>query len=479
MWSTKSSQPIKSSKLGIGYEVIITLLSLISASGMIFSQVLYENLPDYVSNRQNYRERHQPKLYYIQAQPEKIFSENSLRFNTALLAYKAIPRNTFFIQLLIKSNKWSLYTEPWIVNEYYGYDILGADFTQLGLKGRYLQSFLKYKGNSFNFKLGRFRQRWGQSHSNSLIFSLHSLPFDQTRLEFDLGSWKFDLFGGSFSSELINDLTKINRHVAGHRIRRSFFNEKLLIEGGEVIVYTGENRSWDIQYLSPFSLYYVDMFNPTNYLREDGKTWDNENALMFFSVRWIQTKAMSIFGELLLDDFQLDDTGVQNKLGLKLGVDGSAVILDLPITYEMEYTRLDSWTYLNRGQLTNFENLGHTVGYSFGPDNQNIRVQLDGWLQKKLLLDFEYTYIEKGINTLQSVPDDSNNLNTTEDSFPRPPVHTYNLAKLSLSWWMKYGRIEIGWSNVPFSNTIAYDGSPDINGSVYLKLQGHYTFQGF
>ena len=402
-----------------------------------------------------------------------------MELSSSLLLSANTPINILTIQLLIEEGYWSLYTEPWIISENYGWDILGADFTRLGLKGRYLQSFLKFSRDSLKIKLGRFRQRWGQSYSNSLVFSLHALPFDQASLEFILGKWKFDMFGGSFSAELLSDSIKINRHIAGHRIRRSILHEKLLLEAGEVIIYTGKNRSWDIQYLSPFSLYYIDMFDPTNYLPEGKDTRNNENAIMYFSARWIQKKHLSFYCEFILDDYQLHDTRVQDKLGLILGADGSVTVKNIPFTYEVEIFRIDSWTYLNNGQLTNFEHLGHTAGHAYGPDNQGFRLQLDSWLMKKLLVDIEYTYLEKGTNTLRSLPGSENNLNTVSDSFPRPNVDYYSLTRLSLSWEMKYGRLETGWSNIPFANQVAYEGNPDIDGSFYIKLQGHYTFSGF
>jgi len=459
---------------------LITVILIIGGfSDLVYSQVLFDNSPDYYFDRQSYRKDHRPELFLLPAQPDDKFAENSMRLVSSLQVSNNIPENVLYIQLLMKSRRWSLYTEPWVVNEYYGTDIIGADFTRLGLKGRYVQSYLKYGGENFKFKLGRFRQRWGQSYSNSLVFSLHALPFDQASLDFSLGQWKFDMFGGSFSSELTNDSTKINRHVAGHRIRRSLFDDRLQLEAGEVIVYTGGNRNWDMQYLSPFSLYYIDMFDPTNYLSDDNNLGDNENALMYFTARWVHTPSLSAYCEFLLDDYQLHDTGVQDKLGFIIGIDGSSVIKSIPVSYETEFYRIDSWSYLNNGQLTNFENLGHTAGHPFGPDNQGFHFQADAWLIEKLRIELDYTYLEKGVNTLLSLPGSENNQNTVRDPFPRPPVNYYNLARISLSWWMKYGRVEVGWSNIPFANQIAYDGNPEIKGSLYLKLQGYYTFHGF
>jgi len=457
----------------------MAMLLLFIIINPVFTQILNNVYPEYYLNRQKYRSNHKAETFYLPLDVKLDSSDVYLQALSTLKVSNNHPVNALIFRLSLNSGKWGLYAEPWIVSEVHGKDILGASFSRFGLKGRYIKSYLAYSGETFKFNLGRFRQRWGQSWSHSLLFSSFSLPFNQAALEINLGEWCFDIFAGSFSPELYSDSTKINRHIAGHRIKRSFINNRLLFEAGELILYTGENRSWDIQYLSPFSLYYIDMFDPTNYQRKDGLGWNNENALMFFSLRWIHADNLSIYSEFLLDDLQVHDTGRQHNLGIKIGSDGNIRINNQQLTFELEYTWVNSWTYLNKGQLANFENLYHSSGFPYGPDNHSFRIQLDSWLLENVLIDFDYIYLEKGVNTLRSVPNKVDNINTVNDSFPRPPVNYYNLAKLSLSWWMKYGRVEVGWSNIPFSNTIAYDGSPDINGSVYLKLQGHYTFTGF
>ena len=454
--------------------VVCTLIHF----NLLFSQVTLDNL-GYILNRQSFRKAHDLTLFREPQGQSCTAPKNYLKILSSSQISHNYPTNYTSIQLQLGSGKWALFTEPWIVNDEYGHDVLGASFSRFGIMGRYLQSYLLYSPDNFTFKLGRFRQRWGQSWSHSMMFSLYSLPFDQAYLEFSLGEWEFNLFGGSLSSEMVEGSRKINRHISGHRISRSFLENKLHAEAGEIVLYTGENRGWDIQYLSPFSLYYIDLFDPSNYNRRDTVKHNNENAIMFFTLRWIHANNLSFYSELLLDDFQVDDKGYQNKLGLKLGVDGALIIKSIPITYELEFTSINSWTYLNRGERTNFENLGHTLGNPYGPDNKSLRVQADGWLNKHMLFGIEYAYLEKGINTLQSTSNETDNLNTIKDSFPRPPVNYYNLVKLSLSCVLKYGSVGFGWSNIPFSNQIAYEGNPEIDGSFYLKLQGHYTFSGF
>ena len=457
----------------------LKLLIVFFSAPLLLSQELYNVGNEYVQSRQNYRQTHTAEYFkYPNDNYEKSIGTNlRIRANTILNEGK--PLSMLNANLSLNNKYWTLYSDAWVVHEDFGRDILGASFSRFGMKGRYLQSFLKYRSEKFTFKLGRFPQRWGQSWSHGIMFSLYSLPFDQVSLQVPIQRWEYELFSGSFSSEMIGSTIKINRHIAGHKISRSLLNKKLLIEAGEIIIYTGEGRNWDIKYLNPFSLYYINMFDPSNYLTKESDNWNNDNAIMFFSARWIYSRTLSAYIEFILDDFQVDNTGRQNKLGFKLGMDGAGTFIKHKFTYELDYTSIDSWTYLNRGKFTNFENLGHSVGFPYGPDLIFFRVQTDSWLLDKLLLDIEYIYMEKGVNTLRTVPDELNNKNTVNDAFPRQPVTISTYFEFSLSWWFKYGAVKVGWSNIPFANQIAYEGNTEIDGSYYIKLQGHYTFSGF
>ena len=49
---------------------------------------------------------------------------------------------------------------------------------------------------------------------------------------------------------------------------------------------------------------------------------DNDNSIIFSDFRFNYSKDIDIFGELIIDDFQIDDTGEDNALGYKMAIEG-------------------------------------------------------------------------------------------------------------------------------------------------------------
>jgi len=96
------------------------------------------------------------------------------------------------------------------------------------------------------------------------------------------------------------------------------------------------------------------------------------------------------------------------------------------------------------------------------------------WVSNTLLLNVEADWLEKGANTLST---EWGNVDNKDDPFPRPPVTRHELLATSLSWYWKYGILEIGWSNYDFPNKIAFsDPHSKMEGTLFLKVQLFYDF---
>ena len=240
---------------------------------------------------------------------------------------------------------------------------------------------------------------------------------------------------------------------------------------GEQIVYTGLNRGFEWHYLNPFVPYF---FTALEGDEESSTNGDNDNSILFASMRYVYKPNLSFFGELIIDDFQVDDNNLQDGFGLKIGADGAFDISGKPITWVVEWTSINSWTYIHHGQFTSWQNRGHSLGYQYGPDLNSLHIQADMWISKALLVNIEADWLEKGSNTLSTEWGNTDNKN---DSFPRPHVTRHELLATSLSWYWKYGILEAGWSNYDFQNKIAFsDPHSKAEGSFFLKAQFYYDF---
>jgi len=144
---------------------------------------------------------------------------------------------------------------------------------------------------------------------------------------------------------------------------------------------------------------------------------------------------LSFFGELLIDDFQVDENNYQDGLGYKIGADGAFDISGKPITWVLEWTSINSWTYIHHGQFTSWQNRGHALGYQYGPDLKSLHIQADLQINNSLMFSIESDWLEKGSNTLSTPWGNSDN---KDDPFPKPPVTDHALLVTSVSWFWKY-----------------------------------------
>ena len=387
----------------------------------------------------------------------------------------------------------SILVEPVIVNDPYGPDILGVDYTRSGISGRITNAFIRYENDLLTFQLGRAPVLWGSIVSSgdvpdvgyspihpfnhSIYFSsISHLPssiyppsYDHLDIRFKLGQFRLEILSGQLGSEELNG-DRIKRNIAGHRLTWLSQDKKIFASFGEQIIYTGINRGFEWHYLNPFVPYF---FTALEGDEESSDTGDNDNSIIFATFRYMLKPNLSFFGELLIDDFQVDDNNYQDGLGFQLGADGFIKISEKTIIWSLDWTRINSWTYIHHGQFTSWQNRGHSLGYPYGPDLNAFHIQADIEISKSLSFNIEADWLEKGSNTLSTPWGNSDN---KDDLFPNLPVTQHRLFSTGVSWFWKYGIIEAGWSNYDFPNKIAFSDPQTVKeGSLFLTAQFFYT----
>ena len=90
------------------------------------------------------------------------------------------------------------------------------------------------------------------------------------------------------------------------------------------------------------------------------------------------------------------------------------------------------------------------------------------WISNKILLSFDWLYINKGNNNLSTywIGEGSTGLD-----FPSKPVSNYNLVDLYISFYNTKGIMKMGLSNKVFPNTIAFGNKEDYNRDIMLYLE--------
>jgi hypothetical protein len=302
---------------------------------------------------------------------------------------------------------------------------------------------------------------WGQSWESSVIISGVAPSFDYLSFDLTFGNFHYSIFAGQLHSVKVDSIGRFKRYVGGKKLTYLSKSKKLILSVGDLILYTGINRSIELFYLNPVvPSFFADLERETDYYPWDGL--DNDNAMIIFDGRYVFHNNLSTYFELLVDDFQITisnrDT-IPDALGFKFGIDGPLMLFGNNYTFEIEYTRIFGNTYITRGWFTNWEDRNIPIGYKYGPDCQSLFVSCNRWVTSNILLTISNTYLEKGSMSLKSK---YNQYRDKDAPFPTEPVLYHNYFSPSVSWYTNHGIVETGWNG-------------DLNnlneGSVFLKLQ--------
>jgi len=355
-----------------------------------------------------------------------------------------------------------------IVSKNVGESMLGTQFSRIGLQGRFTHSFVQYQKDNLMLYLGRSPLIWGQSDTYSIIQSGSLATYDRFHFKVSIGNLSGEIFTGQLGSEKIDNV-RITRRIGGHRLNGKFLQNKLEVQIGEQIIYTGVNRNIELFYLNPavpyvFAAYDGDDLNTNDY--------NNDNGMIFVNSRFHFRNNKSLYFEFILDDFQVDNNQTQDMLGYKFGINGKTKFSTNTIDWVVEYTEIDSWTYIHHGQFTTWQNRGHTIGYPYGPDLRSFYIHANTWLKKeKIKFNIEYTLLEKGANNINS---EWGNNDTLDDPFPSKPVKTFHLLEASILYKTKYATLQTGYTNKPFPYEIANGLIDELKGGFFLSAGLHY-----
>ena len=337
-----------------------------------------------------------------------------------------------------KSNNISFFFEPMITNKDYGEKILGMDYERSGISGRIQKSYISIEKPLYTFRFGRFPIFWGESTFGSIIQSGLYPAYDNAMISYKFGKLKYDMLLGTLSSKKNSDGFLIRRYLSGKRISIQF-NKSYSVSAGEQILYTGQNRQISIRYMNPFTPYFLTGLEENE---RDSKS-DNDNSMLFFHQRYVFNNNSSIFNELIIDDYQIDDSGLDHAIGVKLGYDKIFSFINNKCLLVLEYTNISPLTYIHHGEYTSWQNLNHNIGYPLGTDIENIQLKFYVKNKKNRIINIELDYLLKGENNTNSlwawneILNNQNNLTTKHLFF-----------KLGLIYNMNWGFIELAWQPI-------------------------------
>ena len=217
-----------------------------------------------------------------------------------------------------------------------------------------------------------------------------------------------------------------------------------------------------MRYLNPFAPYFLTGLEEN----ERDSRADNDNSMLFFHQRYVFNNNSSIFNELIIDDYQIDNSGLDHAIGVKLGYDKIFNFINNKCLFVLEYTNISPLTYIHHGEYTSWQNLNHNIGYPLGTDIENIQLKFYIKNKKNRIINIEFDYLlkgEKNTNSLwvwNEILNNQNNLTTKHLFF-----------KLGLIYNMDWGFIELAWQPINKLNSkIVQDNYFNNKNEAIIKL---------
>jgi len=256
-----------------------------------------------------------------------------------------------------------------------------------GLAGGVEEAFLYFSWRQFEITAGRFASYWGPRNSlvlaptNALDGFEYSFHWGRLSLSYRLAK----LDGLNPEEDGVDEFE--NRFLAAHRLD-IHLSRTLRVGAFESVVYGGPGRQVDLLYLNPIMFFHVDQLN-------EGI---DDNSLLGLDVTFKPLRGLKLYGQLLVDDFQVEKESQGDQEPDQYGFTGGVFMVDLwpSLDFSMEYTRVTNWTFnqvlpRNRYLLNN-----DLIGAASGNDYELLTVKSTRWFGDDLCLSGNFAYRLQG-----------------------------------------------------------------------------------
>ncbi len=257
-----------------------------------------------------------------------------------------------------------------------------------GLAGDVEQAFANYHTKSFEITFGRFASFWGLR--NSLVLSsnvaLDGLAYTVRWGKLSM-SYRLARLDG-LNPETDSVVQFENRFFAGHRLD-VHINKNLRVGFFETVVFGGPGRQVEFYYLNPIIFFHGSQLN-------EGA---NDNTFVGIDFDYIPKKGLRFYGQLLIDDFQIDRKvqGDQepNQTGLTVGSHLIRIIRQFDI--RANYTRVSNRTYNQGLERNRYLHNGQLLSAANGNDYDQFSVSMLHWLDNNnIAAGINFSYTRKG-----------------------------------------------------------------------------------
>jgi hypothetical protein len=297
-----------------------------------------------------------------------------------------------------------------------------------GFSGYQDQLFLLFETPHVKTLFGREYLRWGYAHSGSVFISDNSRPFDMI---------KFTVLGDMLRFEsIVTQLDQMygsERYLSASRIALKIGSSTTL-GLGQSALYGGKDRPLDFTLSNPLSFYSFSQDN-------DQKSM---NGMLYADLLTTVGTAYNIYGELLIDDFQVDRKKKSdlepNEIAFMIGIEG-VQIFDW-LDFWLEFTQIRNRTY-NVPEIRPWEKFLHRgvpIAHPLGNDFRLLAARGEGRVYRGLLGYLEISIIRKGEGSIVGtftepwLSEEVSLEGGYSESIPSGTIETSELINVGLLW---------------------------------------------
>jgi hypothetical protein len=323
---------------------------------------------------------------------------------------------------------------------------------------------ISWRRNAYTLTVGRDAFAWGSGSHDLLLLNDQSPPFDLVRLSYHHKAFDFSYFltglDGDFrhpgDTAFVN-VIDIKRYFAGHRLELRP-TAGLEIGFTEVVVWGGPGRQLEAFYLNPFLPYYWEQLN----------AGVDDNPLWSIDVSYIIPRGPMIYGELLVDDFQIDFTSEAHQLGWMVGLNWSRPLGVSGGFLTFDWSHIEPTVFGQNRPYNRYMNHRIGIGSDMGPDADRL------FARYRHHLSPSFGLVLRGVRTREGERDIATpqDVAITRSEFPTGVVETTSSGSLTLKYRPDaHFELTIGGGYRSVTNLDHVDGSDRNGGFVQFSLQ--------
>lgn len=276
-----------------------------------------------------------------------------------------------------------VYTQSsFVLDERLAIDPLYTGKVWRGLAGDIETATISYVGEKLTALFGRYRSSWGPTLTN-LLLSQDARPLDGLTLRYRLSrkltfSYQFSRLDG-FSPDNPNDTVSVftKRYFAAHRLDIRPL-QSLRIGLFESVIFAGPGRGLELQFFNPLIFFHANQLNENN----------NDNTFLGFDVDWWPVTGVNLYGQFLVDDFQIENETQGDQEPDELGWILGAHLVDQAPGWDLrlQWDRVANRTYNQKLPRNRYLNQDRPIGHPLGSDFELYQIHLSRWLDQRNLL---------------------------------------------------------------------------------------------